>query len=111
MRRLVFGTVISVLLLLATAAPAAASSTPGGVSRPAADDVVEAETHDVVPVATWTFAGILAGAVVLGTLYLFKRRIGAFPKNPSWVAPITILPSNENAESFGDAPAGDHGHH
>lgn len=50
---------------------------------------------DVKEVAIWSMVGIGAGVVVLGVLYLFKRKIGAFPENPSWVAPITIMPASQ----------------
>lgn len=50
---------------------------------------------DVKEVAIWSMVGIAGGAVVLGVLYLFKRKIGAFPENPSWVAPITIMPASQ----------------
>lgn len=64
---------------------------------------------DVVPVAAWTIVGIAIFAAVFGMFYLFKRRIGGFPRNPSWVAPITIMPSREFADEgdFGDqVPSG-----
>lgn len=71
---------------------------------------------DVVPRVTWMLAGIAAAAVVMGLLYLFKRRVGGFPKNPSWVAPITIMPSSElpgdrdphEADTHGHQPAAGH---
>jgi hypothetical protein len=43
----------------------------------------------------WTVVGVAITALVLGILYLFKRRIGAFPRNPSWVAPISVMPAGE----------------
>lgn len=50
---------------------------------------------DVKEVALWSIAGVAVGAVVLGVLYTFKRKVGGFPANPSWVAPITIMPSRD----------------
>lgn len=50
---------------------------------------------DVKEVALWSIASVAAGAVILGVLYTFKRKVGGFPENPSWVAPITIMPSRE----------------
>ncbi len=54
-----------------------------------------AHWSDVKEVAIWSMVGIGAGAVVLGVLYLFKRKVGGFPENPSWVAPITIMPASQ----------------
>lgn len=50
---------------------------------------------DVVPRVTWMLVGVAASAVVLSVLYLLKKRVGGFPKNPTWVAPITIMPSSQ----------------
>jgi hypothetical protein len=50
---------------------------------------------DVKEVAIWSMAGISVAAAALGVLYLFKRKIGAFPENPSWVAPISIMPASQ----------------
>jgi hypothetical protein len=63
---------------------------------------------DVVPMATWMIVGTLVAGLSLSILYLFKRRIGAFPKNPTWVAPITVMRSQDLPEDFGDAPAEAH---
>lgn len=69
---------------------------------------------DVQEVTIWSLVGIGVGAAVLGVLYLFKKRIGGFPENPAWVAPITIMRSrdlpgdDEEEHGFGDnghAPA------
>src|SRR5512135_1419046 len=54
-----------------------------------------AAEHDVVPMLIWMFVGVGGSALVLGTLYLFKRRVGAFPKNPTWVAPIAIMRASD----------------
>lgn len=72
----------------------------------------EGGSGDTGPRVTWALAAIGAGALVLGSLYLFKRRIGGFPEHPAWVAPITILKSSDSPDetTFGDAPAGGHGH-
>lgn len=72
--------------------------------------------RDVKPVVLWSIAGVAAGAVVMGTLYLLKRQVGGFPANPTWVAPITIMPSRENATdatwaSGEDAHGDSHGDH
>ena len=59
---------------------------------------------DVVPVALWTAVGVVAGAVVFATFYTLKRRVGGFPTNPAWVAPITIMRSQDlpGEGDFGD---------
>jgi hypothetical protein len=74
---------------LALAAPAYADDEGGHATTSAA------EGTDVVPPALWSLAGVAVGAVVMGTLYLFKRRVGGFPENPSWVAPISIMRSRD----------------
>ncbi len=69
---------------------------------------------DVKEVTIWSIVSIAGGGVLLGVLYLFKRKIGAFPENPSWVAPITIMPASElpgdDDDDHGHAVA-DHGSH
>ncbi|MGD9934378.1 MAG: hypothetical protein AB7T37_11750 [Dehalococcoidia bacterium] len=68
---------------------------------------------DVVPVAVWTTVGIVASGLLLGVFYLFKRRIGGFPANPEWVAPISIERSETFAKEgdFGDVAPDAHGAH
>jgi len=66
---------------------------------------------DVVPVVLWTIVAVLVLCVLGGTFYLLKRRIGAFPRNPTWVAPISIMESKTFPDEgdFGDVPpAGAH---
>ena len=46
----------------------------------------------------WMAFGIAAGAVVLTALYMLKRRVGAFPENPDWVAPITIMRAKDSPD-------------
>lgn len=71
---------------------------------------------DVREVTIWSLVSIAGGSALLGVFYLFKRKIGAFPENPTWVAPITIMPASElpgdddphgqgNADHGGHAPA------
>ena len=59
----------------------------------------------------WMLAGIGGAAVLFGVFYLFKRRIGAFPANPIWVAPITIMRAGDSPDEgdFGPTEAHDHG--
>ena len=67
---------------------------------------------DVVPMAIWTFAGVLVAAVVGAVFYMLKRKLGLFD-HPTWVAPISITPSSQFADegTFGDDPVEVHGHH
>jgi hypothetical protein len=83
----------------------------GGFEAPAQVD--DDDEHDVVPVATWSIVGTLIGALVLGVLYLFKRRVGGFPENPEWIAPISIERSETLPKEgdYGDVPADAHGAH
>lgn len=79
-----------------------------GEAQPADDGT------DVVPVAVWTIVAVLLAALVGGVFYLLKRRVGGFPRNPKWVAPISIMESKTFPEEgdFGDAPPPDaHGAH
>lgn len=90
-----------VFAALALVAPAVADGEGGSTTA-------GANGTDVVPAALWSLAGVAIGAVVMGTLYLFKRQVGGFPENPSWVAPISImrsrdLPGDDGAHGHGDA--------
>ena len=71
-----------------------------------------AEPNEVEPVAIWSFIVILLLAGLGGVFYLLKRRMGGFPSNPAWVAPITIMRSKDfpDENSYSDAPAHD-AHH
>lgn len=74
------------------------------------DDAVEGT--DIVKVAIWTAVGVTIGGVVLGTFYLLKRRMGGFPENPPWVAPITIMESKDfpDEDTFGDQVPSEQAH-
>ncbi len=65
------------------------------------------------PILLWTIAGVGGGAVVFAGLYLLKRRLGGFPRNPAWVAPITVMRSRESPDetTFAGAVPGDHDSH
>ncbi|MEX1104039.1 MAG: hypothetical protein WED87_07300 [Dehalococcoidia bacterium] len=54
----------------------------------------------------WSIVGLAIFVVVGGVLYFMKRQMGGFPENPSWVAPITIMPSKDFPDEgdFGDQP-------
>jgi hypothetical protein len=106
---------LSGLLALAAVSPAGARNIerePLPIVRQwtglqAADD----DERAVEPPILWTVVGVAGVAVVGGSLYLFKRRVGAFPKDPDWVAPISLMPAGENAEEEGDYPAAPAEHH
>jgi len=68
---------------------------------------------DVKEVAIWSMVGVGAGAIVLGVLYTLKRKVGGFPENPTWIAPITIMPSRElpGDEDDGHGAAAGHDNH
>jgi hypothetical protein len=110
---------LAAALFAAVLAMGAAS--PAGASVPAREPVpvvrqwqpLQAAAEDereVEPGLLWTLVGVTALSVVGGSLYLFKRRIGAFPRNPDWVAPISVMPAGQNAEQEADypPPAADH---
>jgi len=118
MRTLLIRIVLAVALLVGmAAAPAAALAAPTAPVPPAAIHALPQQAsddeHDVLPVTIWALVGTLIGALALGILYLFKRRVGGFPKNPDWIAPISI----ERSETFpkegdyGDIARGTHGAH
>ena len=123
--RLAAATVVTLLVALPIASSAfAAEASVADRSAPAVlhqeghgESTDSGSTGDVKTRVTWMIVGIVGASVAMGLLYLFKRRIGGFPKNPSWVAPITIMPSSElpgdvdshAAESHGHQPAA--GHH
>jgi len=86
--------------------PAVASAAPNGQ--------VGGSERAVEPMLIWMAIGVAISAVCLGALYLFKRRIGAFPENPTWTAPITImrssdLPGDGDAHGHGAGAADQHG--
>jgi hypothetical protein len=114
--RLGLFTVIA-LITVAAALPAVAAEAPrepAPIVRSWQPFEAAAGAHsDIKPMVFWSIATIAGAATVFGTLYLFKRRIGGFPENPSWVAPITIMPSKNFADegTFGDAPADAHDAH
>ncbi len=101
----VFGTAVA---LVGAATPALAADSPGrakvGVARGSEGTP---SGRAIEPTILWTVAGVAVGVVVFGTLYLLKRQVAAFPKNPTWVAPISIMPSRElpDETKTGDNPA------
>ena len=80
--------VVSSVFVLVLAAPAFAleRSSTGGNGR------------DILPPVVWMLCGVAGSVVLLSIFYLLKRRIGGFPANPAWVAPITIMLSSESPQ-------------
>lgn len=111
LRTLVLGAVLASSFAL-TATAFAAESAPLAGQVIAAGQAAESG-HDVVPMAIWSIVGVLLFSFVLGVLYLLKRRIGGFPKDPEWVAPISIERSATFAKEgdFGDVAHDSHGSH
>lgn len=102
------------MLALALFAPAlAAANVPTQAAGYAAPQA--AGGRAVEPALIWTAAGAAAGAILFSIFYLLKRRVGGFPRNPQWIAPITIMPSKDFPDegTFPDAPLDPHGpsHH
>jgi hypothetical protein len=111
------GTVLALTVMLASmAVPAFAAGLPGtglDSATHVAQEGGNGPAVDVVPGSIWTVVGVAAGGLVLGIFYLLKRRVGGFPANPDWVAPITIMPSKDSPDegTFGDVAPDAHGHH
>lgn len=80
--------------LIAVVSAALAASAPVAAFAQEATGSSSGE-HDVVPTLVWMALGVACFALVLGMLYFVKKAAGGFPKNPSWVAPISIRPSRE----------------
>jgi len=63
----------------------------------------------------WSLLAVLLVVPAGGIFYLLKKRLGAFPENPEWVAPISIMRSrdlpDEHTYAGSDAPVDAHGHH
>ena len=73
--------------------------------------VADSNQRAVEPALLWTVASVVGVSLVAGSLYLLKRRVGAFPSNPDWVAPISVMPAGENASEEADYPAAPAGPH
>jgi hypothetical protein len=61
-------------------------------------------SQDVAKVV-WTVVGVAVTSLILGIFYLFKRQIGAFPRNPYWIAPISVMPAGELPDETDDSHA------
>lgn len=112
---------IACAVLAATVALAAAVPAPVSAARREPVPVVrqwkgfqvpdDEGTREVEPTLIWAVVGVAGVALAGGALYLFKRQIGAFPRNPDWVAPISVMPASENAEEETDYPPPPAEHH
>ena len=83
LRTRIFAAVFAAFAAAAPVAAFAQEATPGS------------SEHDVVPTLVWMALGVAVFAIVLAMLYFVKKAVGGFPKNPSWVAPISIRPSSD----------------
>ncbi len=105
-------TLLAVFLAIVGMVPAAAAMTDPATATGVAEAAQETNDNEssVWPMVTWSLVVIGAFCLLLGILYLFKRRIGGFPENPSWTAPITVMPASENPteETFGLEPDDHH---
>lgn len=86
---------VAALLAIGAASALAAPTAPPPSSPAVRAQEGQAAEHRVEPVLLWTAVGVAIGGLALGVLYLLKRQVGGFPEHPSWVAPITIMPSRE----------------
>ncbi len=77
--------------------PAVDAQEGEGDSEQGADTATE-RRDGLDSVVIWSLAGLGIFALVLGAFYFFKRQVGGFPENPSWTAPITIMPSRDFAD-------------
>ena len=106
--------VVSMLLVSLLAFVPAASAQEHGEEEAAHGDgsslIGGPDWDDVRSVTLWSLASIAGGCAALGVLYLFKRKVGGFPENPSWVAPISIMPSSGLPQD-GDTPHDAHSSH
>ena len=92
------------------AAPAVFAKDHGGEEEggTAAAPSSNSNWDEAQDVTIWSIAAIAGVAALLGVFYLFKRKVGGFPANPAWVAPIMIRPASD-LPGDDDEPHG-HGH-
>jgi hypothetical protein len=103
------------LVSFASAAIAPAPSADHAIADQQNGDDAAERTTSIQEVVLWSTAALAALLIVLTALYMLKRRVGAFPENPDWVAPIQVLYAKDAPDEghFGDVdPAhGAHGSH
>jgi hypothetical protein len=112
-------TMSAALAAAISAVPAAAAELPRtalGQAQALAPQAQVGDTSvDVRVVVTWMIVGVIGSAIVLAALYMFKRRVGGFPRHPSWVAPISImkasdLPGDRDPHESTPPDIGEHAH-
>ena len=69
------------------------------------------EWTDARSMALWSLIGVSIFGGALGVLYLFKRRVGGFPENPTWVAPISVMLASDLPGDDGDGHGAEHDAH
>jgi hypothetical protein len=99
------------LLAVGAVLPAFALESPSNPSITAAFAAAESGGTDVMPMVVWSIVTILVAGVVFGTLFLLKRRVGGFPANPTWVAPISVMPSKDFADEGSFSESAQDSHH
>ena len=99
MKKLFPGTAAKVMAVSAAVAVSLFATLPAFAAQaPVTGYVTQQQptsTHDIVPMAIWAIVAVLVACLVGGIMYAFKRQIGAYPKHPTWVAPISIMLSRD----------------
>ena len=103
--------ILTTLVLNSSAALAQEHGEDEGAGGGGTSFVGGPDWDSVKEVTIWSIVSIGTVSVLLGVLYLFKRKIGAFPANPTWVAPISIMPAGELPGDDDDAGHGVHDTH
>lgn len=120
MKNLLLRLLVAGSLAVAALAPVAAfAQDHGGEGDEAAEDHSEGassfiggpEWTDARSMALWSLIGVTIFGGGLGVLYLFKRRVGGFPENPTWVAPISVMLASDLPGDDGDAHGAGHDSH
>ncbi|GBD24149.1 hypothetical protein HRbin29_01823 [bacterium HR29] len=98
---------------MAHSAPSAPAQETGGHGEARGGDAsgVSANTERIL----WSVLAIALAVPIAGVFYLLKKRLRAFPENPEWVAPISVMRSrdlpDEHTYEGGEAAGTGHGHH
>lgn len=95
-----------------TASVAAAQETGGhGETRDGGASGISANTERIL----WSVLAVALAVPIGGVFYLLKKRLRAFPENPEWVAPISVMRSrdlpDERTYEGSEAAGPGHGHH
>jgi len=96
--------VLPVAVSAATAIPQPAIGVWPAQEEPQGEDQSIPLNDRSKTVLVWSILAIAGTAGFLAVFYMVKKRLGGFPENPSWVAPITVMPSRELPDEgdFGD---------